>query len=199
VLGVIAGTVRPEAGTVRLGGRPPDPETSWRLTGGVFADAHVFHASIRRNLTLGRPGLSDDELRWALRTAGLGDRVDRLDDSVGEDGALLSGGERGRLLLARALVLLPPVLLLDEPTEGLDPAAADAVLRAVLAATSGRGVVLVTHRLVGLDAFDEILVLDHGRVAQRGAHAVLVAEPGWYADEYASQTRSTAGYLAITS
>jgi ATP-binding cassette subfamily C protein CydC len=198
LLSVITGTVRPEAGTVTLGGRTPEPETAWRLAGGVLSDAYVFHASVRRNLTLGCVGLSDDELQWALRTAGLPDWADRLGDTVGEDGGLLSGGERGRLLLARALVLLPPVLLLDEPTEGLDPVAADAVLRSVLAATAGRAVVLVTHRLVGLDAFDEIVVLDDGRVVQRGAHAALVAGPGWYADEHASQLRSTAGYLAIT-
>jgi ATP-binding cassette subfamily C protein CydC len=198
LLAVVTGAVRPESGTVTLGGRTPDPETAWRLAGGVLSDAYVFHASIRRNLTLGCAGLSDDELRWALRTAGLPDWADRLADTVGEDGGLISGGERGRLLLARALVLLPPVLLLDEPTEGLDPAAADVVLRAVLAATAGRGVVLVTHRLVGLDAFDEIVVLDDGRVVQRGKHEALRTTQGWYADEYASQVRSTAGYLAVT-
>jgi ATP-binding cassette subfamily C protein CydC len=137
---------------------------------GLLADAHLFHASVRDNLLLARPDASDAELLAACRTAGLGDWVDAhgLDVRVGEDGAELSGGQRQRLALARAVLADPQLLLLDEPTEGLDPAQADAVLAAVLAHRGGRGVVLVTHRLTGLDAFDEVVVLDAGTVKERG-------------------------------
>ena len=101
-----------------------------------------------------------------------------LDVRVGEDGAELSGGQRQRLALARAVLADPPVLLLDEPTEGLDPAQADAVLAAVLALRRGRSVVLVTHRLTGLDAFDEVVVLDGGRVKERGTQGWVRAHGG---------------------
>ncbi|WP_155374307.1 amino acid ABC transporter ATP-binding/permease protein [Catellatospora vulcania] len=147
---------------------------------GLLADAHLFHASVRDNLLLGRPDATEDELVAACRTAGLGDWVDAhgLDVRVGEDGAELSGGQRQRLALARAVLADPQVLLLDEPTEGLDPAQADAVLAAVLAHRRGRSVVLVTHRLSGLDAFDEVVVLDGGRVKERGTQGWVRAHGG---------------------
>jgi ATP-binding cassette subfamily C protein CydC len=174
LLGVLAGTVVPVAGTV--------PDTGWRVAGGVLADGYVFHATMRENLTLGRPGMGDERLLAALGTAGLPSDPEDLDLVLGEDGARFSGGQRQRLLLARALLAPPPVLLLDEPTEGLDPAAADAVLGQVLAAVPGHTVVLVTHRLADLSAFDEVLVLAGGRVVQRGRHEELLTQPGWYAD-----------------
>jgi ATP-binding cassette subfamily C protein CydC len=182
LLGVLAGTVPPAAGTVAVNARTEEPAQRWRIAGGVLADGYVFHATMRENLTLGRPGLPDGQLLDALRTAGLRSAPEDLDRTLGEDGAQVSGGQRQRLLLARALLAPPPVLLLDEPTEGLDPAAADEVLGQALAAVPGHTVVLVTHRLADLSAFDEVLVLADGRVEQRGRHADLLAEPGWYAD-----------------
>ncbi|BCJ72308.1 thiol reductant ABC exporter subunit CydC [Catellatospora sp. IY07-71] len=147
---------------------------------GLLADAHLFHASVRDNLLLARPEASDAELVAACRTAGLGDWVDEhgLDVRVGEDGAALSGGQRQRLALARAVLADPQLLLLDEPTEGLDPAQADAVLAAVLEHRGDRATVLVTHRLTGLDAFDEVLVLDGGGVKERGTQGWVRAHGG---------------------
>jgi ATP-binding cassette subfamily C protein CydC len=157
LLGVLAGQVPLSAGTVE--GRTP----GWPTVGGVLADAHVFHATVRENVLLGRSDLNDEDARRALIAAGLPDWTERLDRIVGEDGAEVSGGQRQRLLLARALVELPSVLLLDEPTEGLDPATADAVLDAALAAAGARTVIVVTHRHAHLSRFGLVIALAEGR------------------------------------
>ncbi|MFB9446066.1 ATP-binding cassette domain-containing protein [Dactylosporangium vinaceum] len=161
LLAVLAGGLEPTGG--RVEGRPAGAEP-WQVAGGVFADAHVFHATVRENLLLDRDGFTDDDLRAALGAAGLVEYGERLDELVGEDGGHLSGGQRQRLLLARALVDPPPVLLLDEPTEGLDQAAAAAVLATALRAAGERTVVVVTHRRADLAGFDEIVTVDDGRV-----------------------------------
>jgi ATP-binding cassette subfamily C protein CydC len=103
-----------------------------------------------------------------------------LGTDVGQQGARLSGGMRQRLALARALLADPAVLVLDEPTTHLDPETRDAVLDDVLAATEGRTLLMITHDTARLDRFDAVVVLDSGRVLQRGTHAELVAQPGWY-------------------
>ncbi|GAA0722927.1 ATP-binding cassette domain-containing protein [Dactylosporangium roseum] len=163
LLDVIAGRVEVERGAVE---GFPDGVERWRVAGGVFADAHVFHATVWENVALWRDGFDDDAVRRALSDAGLPEYGDRLDDLVGEDGAKLSGGQRQRLLLARALLDAPPVLLLDEPTEGLDPAAADAVLATALRAAGDRTVVVVTHRQADLARFDDVVRVEAGRLGR---------------------------------
>jgi ATP-binding cassette subfamily C protein CydC len=157
LLAAIAGQVPLASGQV-TGVRP-----GWPDVGGVFADAHVFHATVRENLVLGRDWLTDDAARRALAVAGLPEWGDRLGLVVGEDGAEVSGGQRQRLLLARALIEAPPVLMLDEPTEGLDAATADAVLDTALDAAGARTVVVVTHRRAHLRRFDQVIGIEDGR------------------------------------
>ncbi|MGW9041338.1 thiol reductant ABC exporter subunit CydD [Streptomyces lydicus] len=181
-----------EAGTYSLGGtdaRALDGDAVRRQVGLCAQDAHLFDSSLRENLRLARrhradgPADTDDRDLWdVLERARLADWVrglpDGLDTMVGEHGARLSGGQRQRLALARALLADFPVLVLDEPAEHLDLATADALTADLLAATEGRTTVLITHRLTGLEAVDEVLVLDRGRVVQRGGHAELAAADG---------------------
>ncbi|MEV5309166.1 thiol reductant ABC exporter subunit CydC [Streptomyces sp. NPDC052610] len=189
LLAAIARFAVPCGGEIRLGGadlaRVSEAELR-RTVSGALQDAHVFHTTVRNNLLPARPGATDAQLHDALRRAGLLEWVrslpGRLDTVVGSDGDRLSGGQRRRLVLARALLAAPPLLLLDEPTEGLDPATADAVLADVLASTRGTSLILVTHRTVGLEAMDEVLVMDGGRVVRRGAPRAVLAFPPKDAD-----------------
>ncbi|MER5438342.1 thiol reductant ABC exporter subunit CydD [Streptomyces sp. NPDC002790] len=174
-----------DAGTYTLGGVEAvalDGDEVRRVVGLCAQDAHLFDSSLRENLLLAKKGASEDELWAVLGRVRLREWAqalpDGLDTLVGEHAARLSGGQRQRLALARALLADFPVLVLDEPAEHLDLETADALTADLLDATRGRTTVLITHRLAGLEAVDEVLVLDGGRVAQRGPYAELVAVDG---------------------
>ncbi|MCL7426271.1 thiol reductant ABC exporter subunit CydD [Streptomyces sp. YS415] len=173
------------AGGYTLGGVDAhrlDGDDVRRLVGLCAQDAHLFDSSVRENLLLARKDADEEALRDALRRARLLEWADALPDGldtlVGEHGARLSGGQRQRLALARALLADFPVLVLDEPAEHLDLPTADALTADLLAATEGRTTLLITHRLAGLEAVDEVVVLDQGRVVQRGPYARLAAVEG---------------------
>ncbi|UQX02049.1 thiol reductant ABC exporter subunit CydD [Streptomyces sp. RerS4] len=175
----------PAEGDYTLGGvdaRLLDGDDVRRTVGLCAQDAHMFDSSVRENLRLARTGASEAQLREALGAARLLEWADGLPDGldtlVGEHGQRISGGQRQRLALARALLADFPVLVLDEPAEHLDLATADALTADLLSATEGRTTVLITHRLAGLDAVDEVLVLDRGAVVQRGPYAELAAVDG---------------------
>jgi ATP-binding cassette subfamily C protein CydCD len=175
----------PREGTYTLGGVDADVldgDAVRRFVGLCAQDAHLFDSSVRENLLLARKEATEAELRDALARARLLDWAeglpDGLDTLVGEHGARLSGGQRQRLALARALLADFPVLVLDEPAEHLDLPTADALTADLLDATEGRTTLLITHRLAGLEAVDEVVVLAGGRVVQRGPYAELVAVEG---------------------
>jgi ABC-type multidrug transport system fused ATPase/permease subunit len=162
------------------------------VVGLLAQDAHIFNSTIWENVRLAAPQASRAEVRDALRHARLLDWVDRLpeglDTWVGEHGERMSGGERQRLALARALLADFPVLVLDELGEHLDVATADALLADVLAAAADRTIVAITHRLQGLEGFDEIVVLDGGEVVERGTHETLLRAGGRYREGYQRET-----------
>ena len=154
------------------------------VIGGCPQDPHIFDGNIRDNLRLARPGATDDELAAAAARARLVPWIESLslgwDTPVGAHGTAMSGGERQRLALARALLADPAVLILDEPTAHLDPEARAALTADLLTLTAGRATLLITHELEGLDQVDEIIVLDHGKVVQRGPHEQLIRAVGPY-------------------
>ena len=177
----------PAGGTVTLNGADLASYAADEVRtviGGCAQDPHIFDATVRDNLRLGRAGASDDELAAAAARARLLPWINSLplgwDTRVGTHGAAMSGGERQRLALARALLADPAVLILDEPTAHLDPEARAALTADVLALTAGRATLFITHEMEGLDQVDEIIVLDHGKVTERGTHAQLMRARGRY-------------------
>ena len=183
-----------EGGAVRLSGvdvRDLATSSIRDTLGMVTQDGHLFHESVRANLLLARPRASDDELWDALRRARLADLVaalpDGLDTVVGERGYRLSGGERQRLTIARLLLARPRVVILDEATAHLDSTSEAAVQAALSEALAGRTAVVIAHRLSTVRAADLILVVEEGRVVERGTHADLLAAGGRYEELYRTQ------------
>jgi thiol reductant ABC exporter CydC subunit len=163
-----------------------------RLIGLVSQDAHVFDTTLEENVRLARRDALPAELNSALRRARLLDWTEGLPDGlrtwVGARGARISGGQRQRLALARALLAEFPVLVVDEPGEHLDTPTADALVSDLLDTTEDQAVLLITHRLTGLEDVDEVIVLDGGRALERGTHTELIARGGRYADMWARET-----------
>ena len=162
-----------------------------RTVGMVTQDGHLFHDTVRANLTLARPDIPDDELWAALRRARLDELVRMLPDGleiiVGERGYRLSGGERQRLTIARLLLAKPAVVILDEATAHLDSTSEAEVADALAEALAGRTSLVIAHRLSTIRAADEIVVIEDGRVVERGDHPALLERDGRYAQLYRTQ------------
>ena len=184
----------PVTGTVRIGGTDIKDATLTSLhevVGVVTQDAHLFHDTIRANLLYARPQASEQELTLALQAAQIWDLVaglaDGLDTVVGDRGYRLSGGEKQRIAIARLLLKAPSVVVLDEATAHLDSESEAAVQRALKTALAGRTSLVIAHRLSTIREADQILVLDGGKIAERGRHSELLATGGLYADLYHTQ------------
>ncbi|NKS30948.1 ATP-binding cassette domain-containing protein [Rhodococcus hoagii] len=183
-----------DSGAVLLAGtdvRDLKSDSIRRTVGMVTQDGHLFHESVRANLLLARPGASEDELWEVLRRARLTELIeslpDGLDTVVGERGYRLSGGERQRLTIARLLLAQQRVVILDEATAHLDSTSEAAVQEALGEALEGRTAVVIAHRLSTIRAADLILVIEDGRIVERGNHTELLGRGGRYAQLYRTQ------------
>jgi ATP-binding cassette, subfamily B, bacterial len=184
----------PDEGSVRIGGqdiRDVTQDSLHEVVGVVTQDAHLFHDTIRANLAYARPGATEQELTGACKAAQIWDLVsvlpDGLDTVVGDRGYRLSGGEKQRVALARLLLKAPAVVVLDEATAHLDSESEAAVQRALETALAGRTSLVIAHRLSTIREADQILVIDEGRVRERGTHEDLLAAGGLYAELYRTQ------------
>jgi ATP-binding cassette subfamily B protein len=187
------------AGAVRINGIDVRDATldSIRATVGVVTqDAHLFHESIRSNLLYAKPNAGDDELFEALRAAQIMPLVsslpDGLDTLVGDRGYRLSGGEKQRIAIARLLLKAPDIVVLDEATAHLDSESEAAVQEALRHALKGRTSLVIAHRLSTVRDADVILVIDQGRIVERGTHRVLLSAGGLYEELYRTQFQSQA-------
>jgi ATP-binding cassette, subfamily B, bacterial len=184
----------PTRGVVRIGGadiRTVTLDSLHDVVGVVTQDAHLYHDTIRANLLYARPAASEQELILACQAAQIWDLVsalpDGLDTVVGDRGYRLSGGEKQRIAIARLLLKAPSVVVLDEATAHLDSESEAAVQRALKTALAARTSLVIAHRLSTIREADQILVIDNGRVVERGRHVDLLAAGGLYADLYQTQ------------
>ncbi|MFW6203916.1 MAG: ABC transporter ATP-binding protein [Actinomycetota bacterium] len=184
----------PTHGAVRVGGhdlRDLTQESLHEAVGVVTQDAHLFHDTIRANLSYADPGATDEQLREALRAAQIWELVaslpEGMDTIVGDRGYRLSGGEKQRLAIARLLLKAPRIVLLDEATAHLDSESEVAVQKALETALAGRTSLVIAHRLSTVRHADRILVVQGGRIVEAGSHEQLLAAGGLYAELYRTQ------------
>jgi ABC-type multidrug transport system fused ATPase/permease subunit len=161
-----------------------DQEDVRRVFSVVSQHTYLFNASLRENLLLARPEATQEEIEYACQQAALHDFVQSLpqgyETCIGEHGQDLSGGERQRLAIARALLKDAPFFILDEPTANLDTGTEEAVICTLQQVIADRSTLWITHRLIGLDGMDEIIVLEKGSIIQRGTHTALMNSDGLY-------------------
>jgi ATP-binding cassette subfamily B multidrug efflux pump len=189
-----------EGGRILVDGRDISKVTQESLRaqiGVVTQDTSLLHRSIRENISYGRPGATDDEIRTAIGKAAASDFVEALEDArgrrgleahVGERGVKLSGGQRQRIAIARIFLKDAPILILDEATSALDSEVEAAIQEHLFELMEGKTVIAIAHRLSTIAAMDRLVVLDAGRIIEQGTHDELVAAGGLYADLWARQS-----------
>ena len=188
----------PTSGAVRVGGHDLRDLTlpSLHATVGVVPqDAYLFHDTLRANLLYARPDATEKDLTEACQAARIWDLISSLpgglDTVAGDRGYRFSGGEKQRLALARLLLKAPPVVVLDEATAHLDSESEVAVQQALKTSLAGRTSLVIAHRLSTVRQADQILVVDAGRIRERGTHDELLAAGGLYAELYQTQLGAT--------
>jgi ATP-binding cassette subfamily B protein len=191
------------AGAIRFNGvdlRDASLDSIRRTVGMVMQDAHLFHDTIRANLLYAKPDASEGELAAALRDAQIAPLVESLpqglDTVIGDRGHRLSGGEKQRVAIARLLLKAPPLVILDEATAHLDSESERAIQEAFVSALKGRTSLVIAHRLSTVQNADLILVLNKGRIVERGRHEELLQTGKLYQQLYRTQFSAKAGPLA---
>ncbi|MEM1384892.1 MAG: ABC transporter ATP-binding protein [Pseudomonadota bacterium] len=186
-----------DGGAITIGGadiRAIPPETLARLISVVFQDVHLFSGTIRENIAAGALNVSDERVRASAEAARAHDFISALpegyDTHIGERGGRLSGGERQRIAIARAILKDAPIVLLDEATAALDPTNERAIQAALAALVADKTLLVVAHKLSTIEAADQILVLDQGRITENGTHADLIAQCGLYARMHSRKARA---------
>ncbi|AHV99681.1 amino acid ABC transporter ATP-binding/permease protein [Paenibacillus sabinae] len=186
LLKMIQGALAPTAGAVTINGMAAASygEQIPSIISVLNQRPHLFDTTVANNIRLGDPEASEEQIAQAGALAKLGDLIDSLpagyDTRVREAGLRFSGGERQRIALARILLQNTPVVLLDEPTVGLDPRTERELLSTIFAAMEGKTLIWVTHHLVGAERMDEVIFMENGRVEMRGTHAELMASEPRY-------------------
>ena len=175
------------SGSVTIGGRDVREFTCDSLLSNismVFQNVYLFHDTIRKNICFGKPDATEEEMVEAAKAACCHEFISALPDGydtvVGEGGSTLSGGEKQRVSIARAILKNAPVVILDEATASVDPENEHLIQQAISSLTRGKTIIVIAHRLATIENADQILVIDDGRVAQRGTHAELIAQDGIY-------------------
>ncbi|MBA3415570.1 MAG: ATP-binding cassette domain-containing protein, partial [Chloroflexia bacterium] len=169
------------------------------VVGMVTQETYLFHATIRENIAYGKPGATQDEIEAAARAAAIHDRIAELpegyDTVVGERGYKLSGGEKQRVAIARVILKDPRILILDEATSALDTRSERLIQAALEPLMRDRTTLAIAHRLSTILAADVILVVERGRIVERGTHADLLAEGGLYSRLYRQQFAAEAALV----
>ncbi len=189
-----------DSGSVKIGGYDVKDYTLEALMDQisvVFQNVYLFADSIENNIKFGRPDATHEEVAAAAKAACCDDFIEALPDGyntvVGEGGASLSGGEKQRISIARAMLKNAPVVILDEATANVDPENEDRLQKAIESLTRDKTIIMIAHRLKTVRHADQILVIDHGRIVQKGKHEQLIAEPGIYAD-FVGGKKQTVGW-----
>ena len=190
----------PQSGSITVGGHDLKEFTCDSLLSNismVFQNVYLFHDTIRANLLFGKPDATEEEMIAAAKKARCHDFIMALpngyDTVVGEGGGTLSGGEKQRISIARAILKDAPIIILDEATANVDPENEDRLQKAIEALTRNKTILMIAHRLKTVRSADQILVLDGGKIVQQGKHAELITQPGIYAD-FVGGKQETAGW-----